>query len=95
MLEIENFGFMTADDKAKLDSISTDTLLTKANIADSDVTVSAANKDGDGNIISETYVKKSDFKKCITDVQVDEKGVTLFNGDGEPVIILPVVAPKI
>lgn len=79
MTEIKNFGFMTAEDKSKLDNLTAE---------------GGAVKDGDGNVISETYVKKTDLKKFIADVQVDEKGVTLLNGDGEPVIVLPVVAPK-
>ena len=80
MIEIKNFGFMTAEDKSKLDNLTAE---------------GGAVKDGDGNVISETYVKKVDLKNCIADVQVDEKGVTLLNIDGEPVIVLPVVAPKI
>lgn len=79
MTEIKNFGFMTAEDKSKLDNLTAE---------------GGAIKDGDGNIISETYVKKSDLQKFIADVQVDEKGVTLLNASGEPVIVLPVVAPK-
>lgn len=103
MVEIENFGFMLAEDKAKLDSINTDTLLTKVEadkiyltVENSDtVTVGSAAKDGEGNVISETYVKKDDFKNCIVDYKLDEKGVTLLNGEGQAVLILPVVAPKV
>ena len=94
--------FRLAEDKAKLDSIPTDTLLTKVeadsrylNVAESNtVTVNAAVSDGEGNIISETYVKKDDFKNCIVDFKIDERGVTLINGEGQEVLILPVVAPK-
>ncbi len=101
MIEIENFGFMLNEDKAKLDSIPTDTLLTKVeadrlylSAGDTNTVVNAADKDSEGNVISETYIKKSELKNFLAGVQVDEKGVTILNGEGTPVIILPVVAPK-
>ena len=102
MIEIENFGFMLKEDKAKLDSIPTDTLLTKTEAdnlylikSDSNTVVNAATKDAEGNVISETYLKKSDLKNFISSVmRVDENGVTLLDGEGNPIIILPVVAPK-